>query len=237
MSNNENKNPNLSAVGVGVPPPIVSKTFDGTTLSEADLAHAFATAPSLMNANGVDCQACVFICGGGASFDDLAERDWVMRQPTKMSDHRKICDPREKNEQVTRYIKAHCEYPVLSAIDVGDVTGEGVLLTKFFPSPSIKLLLLLLAVTRKVRAIVFSAVSRSYGFFFSAEDRNMLVDLDSCGICVYYFSTESKAMCQFTRCVDCDVGMFVPAKRRDEYLRATFLAGYDIIHAKEERRE
>ncbi len=134
MSNNENKNPNLSAVDVGVPPPIVSKTFDGTTLSEADLAHAFATTPSVMNANGVDCQACVFICGGGASFDDLAERDWVMRQPSKMSDHRKICNPREKNEQVTRYIKAQCEYPVLSAIDVGDVTGEGVLLTKFFPS-------------------------------------------------------------------------------------------------------
>jgi predicted Rossmann-fold nucleotide-binding protein len=226
MSNNENKNPNLSAVGVGMPPPIVSKTFDGTTLSEADLARAFATAPSVTNADGVDCQACVFVCGGGASFDDLAERDWVVRQPSKMSDHRKIRDPREKNEQVTRYIKAQCEYPVLSAIDVGDVTGEGVLLTKFFPSPSMKSLLLSLAVTRKVRAVVFSAVSRSYGFFFSAEDRNMLVDLDSFGICVYYFSAESKALYQFTRRVDCDVGMFVPTKRRDEYLRATFLGVY-----------
>ena len=57
MSNNENKNPNLSAIGIRMPPPIVSKTFDGTMLSEADLMRAFTTAPSMTNADGIDCQA------------------------------------------------------------------------------------------------------------------------------------------------------------------------------------
>ena len=149
-----------------------------------------------------------------------------MRQPSKMLDHRKIHDPCEKNEQFTCYIKAQCKYPVLSAIDVGDVNGKGILLTKFFPSPSMKSLLMSHAVTRKVRAVVFSVVTCSYGFFFSAEDHNMLVDLDSFGICVYYFSAEGKALRQFTRRVDCNVGMFMPTKRHDEYLRATFLGMY-----------
>ena len=49
-------------------------------------------------------------------------------------------------------------------------------------------------VTKKVRAIVFSQVSRTFGSFFSAEDRNMLVDLHSFGIDVYFFSTDRQAL-------------------------------------------
>jgi predicted Rossmann-fold nucleotide-binding protein len=225
MYDDENKNPNLRAVGSEARP-ADSKMLDGTTLpSEADLARAFATTPSTTNADGVDCQACAFVCGVGA-FDALVGRDWVVRHPSKTADHREVRDPREKNAQIARYIEAQCEYPVLSAIDAGDVAGEGVLLTKFFPSPSMKSLLLSLAVTRNVRAVVFGAVSRSHGSYFSAEDRSMLVDLDSFGISVYYFSAERKALYQFTRRVDLDAGMFVPIKRRGEYLRATFFGVY-----------
>jgi len=126
-----------------------------------------------------------------------------------------------RNERVMRYLRDQCEYPVLSAI-----TGEGVLLTKFFPSPSMKSLLLSPAVNKKVLAIVFGGVSREYGSYFSAEDRNMLADLDSFGISLYYFSAERNELYQFTLRVGCDVGMFVPIQRRDEYLRATFLGVY-----------
>jgi hypothetical protein len=36
-------------------------------------------------------------------------------------------------------------------------------------------------------------VSREYGSYFSAEDRNMLADLDSFGISLYYFSADAQA--------------------------------------------
>ena len=198
----------------------MANSSDYPDLSVPDLALAFATAPTTAVAGGVDCQACVFVVEGGA-FDTLAESDWVARHPSKLADNRKILDPRERNERVTRYLRAQCEYPVLSAI-----TGEGVLLTKFFPSPSMKSLLLSPAVNKKVRAIVFGAVSREYGSYFSAEDRNMLADLDSFGISLYYFSSERNELYQFTLRVGCDVGMFVPIQRRDDYLRATFLGVY-----------
>ncbi len=115
---------------------------------------------------------------------------------------------------------------MLSAINVGDITSEGVLLTKYFPSPVVKSLLLSRTVTKKVRALIFSNVSRSYGFFLSQEDRNLLVDLDSFGIAVYFFSEPRQTLYQYTRRVDCDVGMFVPLERRQEYLSATFLGVY-----------
>ena len=127
----------------------MANSSDYPDMSVPDLALAFATAPTTDGAGGVDCQACVFVVGGGA-FDTLAERDWVVRHPSKLADNRKILDPRVRNERVTRYLRDQCEYPVLSAI-----TGEGVLLTKFFPSPSIKSLLLSPAVNKKVLAIVF----------------------------------------------------------------------------------
>jgi hypothetical protein len=165
----------------------MANSSDYPDMSVPDLALAFATAPTTDGAGGVDCQACVFVVGGGA-FDTLAERDWVVRHPSKLADNRKILDPRVRNERVTRYLRDQCEYPVLSAI-----TGEGVLLTKFFPSPSMKSLLLSPAVNKKVLAIVFGGVSREYGSYFSAEDRNMLADLDSFGISLYYFSADAQA--------------------------------------------
>ena len=198
----------------------MANSSDYPDMSVPDLALAFATAPTTDGAGGVDCQACVFVVGGGA-FDTLAERDWVVRHPSKLADNRKILDPRVRNERVTRYLRDQCEYPVLSAI-----TGEGVLLTKFFPSPSMKSLLLSPAVNKKVLAIVFGGVSREYGSYFSAEDRNMLADLDSFGISLYYFSAERNELHQFTLRVGCDVGMFVPIQRRDDYLRATFFGVY-----------
>lgn len=173
----------------------------------------------------LDCQAAVFVTKG-SELDSLREGHWVMGNPVKQENHHLIRDPQAKLDQVTRYLHQQAEYPILSAINQGDITSEGVLLTKYFPSPVMKSLLLSRVVTKKVRAIVFANVSRSYGFFFSAEDRNLLVDLDSFGIQIFFCNAQRNELYQFTHRVDADVGMWVPVSKRAEYLDATFFGVY-----------
>jgi predicted Rossmann-fold nucleotide-binding protein len=182
------------------------------------LLAAFATAPQ------DDVQACVFV-SKGAMFDHMAEADWVTGDPAKDP----ACDTLgglAKLNQAEQYLRGQCEYPVLSAITVGDINTDGVLLTKFFPSPVTKSLMLSRQVTRRVKAIYFLQASRSNGSFFTQEDRGTLLDLFNFGIKVYHVDRDATSVFEYKQRIGTHSGMFVPLARRAEFDQATFFGVY-----------
>lgn len=76
-------------------------------------------------------------------------------------------------------------YPYLEAIEKGVITSQGILLTRFFPSPIMKRMLLSEQVYEYLKGIYFNKPSRSHGDFFSHEDRSLLLDLAKFGISIF----------------------------------------------------
>jgi predicted Rossmann-fold nucleotide-binding protein len=175
-----------------------------------------------------DRPACVFVSKGGI-FDKLETADWVASDPVKLAGHATITESSERLGQAQHYLTQQAEYPVLTAMSVGDITSDGVLLTKYFPSPILKSLMLSREVVGRLKAIVFTRVSRSYGGFFSQEDRATLIDLTNFGINVYHLEAGAEAgvaptVLMFMR--RGDSGVFVPLARRAEFADATFFGVY-----------
>ena len=79
-------------------------------------------------------------------------------------------------------------------------------------------------VNGRIKSIVFTHVSRSYGSFFSQEDRAMLIDLCNFGIRVYHLEPATNRMLMFMR--RGDSGLFVPLGRRKDFANATFFGVY-----------
>jgi predicted Rossmann-fold nucleotide-binding protein len=178
------------------------------------ICKAFATAP--------EGNACTYVCKGGM-FGELSSVDWLTGNPVK--------DPYveggpEQRTKAENYLYQQAEYGLLSAIACGDITSDGVMLTRYFPSPVLKSLLLSRQVCKRLRAIYFLEASRSYGSFFSQEDRSLLNDLTTFGINVFQVELANKKMCQFTKRPGWDSGLMVPLHRRDEYLNATVFGVY-----------
>jgi len=185
------------------------------------LATAFKSMPD------GDRAACVFVSKGGI-FDKLQPHDWVVSDPVKLDGHESLTESQARLDQARKYLHQQAEYPVLTAMSVGDVTSDGVLLTKYFPSPILKSLMLSREVVGRLKAIVFTRVSKSYGSFFSQEDRANLIDLTNFGIKVYHLElgdgTAPPQLLMFMR--RGDSGLFVPLDRREEFANATFFGVY-----------
>lgn len=194
------------------------KTLPQRCANPSDLARVFTSAPKGVN------QACTFICKGGM-FNQISEVDWVSTDPVKEQYVGNI-DPEKQKQLAEKYLFQQCEYGILSAITVGDITSDGVLLTRYFPSPVLKVLLLSRQVCKQLKAVIFLKASRHYGSFFSQEDSALLGDLNTFGINVFQVEESTGQMFQFMRRTGCDAGMMVPMDRRHEYLHATFFGVY-----------
>lgn len=194
------------------------KTLPQRCMDPNDLNRVFKSAPR------GDTQACTFICKGGM-FDAISEKDWVAADPIQVP-YVGNEDPERQQELAEKYLFQQCEYGILSAISIGDITSDGVLLTRYFPSPVLKVLLLSRQVCKKLKAIFFVKASRHYGSFFSQEDAAMLGDLNTFGISVFQVEEATGMMYQYMRRVGCDTGMMVPMERRHEFLHATMFGVY-----------
>ncbi|PWV21792.1 hypothetical protein C3747_1g834 [Trypanosoma cruzi] len=194
------------------------KTLSQRCGCKADVLSVFRTAP-----RGNEC-CCTYICKGG-QFSELTSADWVVADPKPLP-YVGYEDPGRQQEIAQQAVYQECEYSILSAIAAGDITSDGVLMTRYFPSPSLKSLILSCSVGKKVRAIFFTKASRHHGQFFSQEDSGLLCDLNTFGILVFYVDEAHGEIYQFIRRQDRDCGVFVPVERRQEYLLATFFGVY-----------
>jgi predicted Rossmann-fold nucleotide-binding protein len=127
---------------------------------------------------------------------------------------------------VERYIEQQPSYPFLKSIDNGVITSQGILLTRYFPSPLMKRMLLSDQVQRCLKGIYFLYPSFSNLNFFSAEDRALLHDLDKFGLRTYWVDLTSGQILQYAQKSERDSGLFVPLHQVEAFLKSTVFGIY-----------
>ncbi len=191
---------------------------------QADLDHpkqlfaAFETAPK-----GPE-QTAVFVVKG-TQMRALTPDDWIARDPVREEFPGQMHTSRQAL-MVERYLHKQAAYPFLRAIEEGQITSQGVLLTRYLPSPLMKRMLLADFVQRALKGIYFLQPSASGGDFFSSEDRALLADLSVHGIPVYWVDRATDQILRFVTRPGKDCGMFVPLDKVNRFQRATFFGIY-----------
>lgn len=183
------------------------------------LFAAFKTAPEPKSL-----RAAVFIVKGQQLLD-LKPEDWIAKE-TRFHDFPGLIQGTRQAAMVERYIEQQPSYPFLKAISDGQITSQGVLLSRFFPSPLMKRFLLGDQVQRGLKGLYFQYPSHTHAGFFSAEDRAMLHDLEKFAIPVYWVDEVTGKILQFTSKPDRDSGMFVPLSQVDAFYNATLFGVY-----------
>ncbi|MBS0620832.1 MAG: hypothetical protein JSS61_05185 [Verrucomicrobia bacterium] len=197
-----------------------------TALEEpSSLFKAFETAPSPLSH-----RASVFVVKGEQLLH-LKPTDWISRE-THMSEFPGLFYPAQQALLVQRYIEQQPCYPFLKNIEDGLISSQGILLSRYFPSPLMKRLLLSDAVQRCLKGIYFKYPSLTYGNFFSHEDRSLLLDLSKFGIPVFWVDETAQTVLQYVPKPGKDAGMFVPIPLVDTFLQATAFGiyGSTLIH-------
>ncbi|NNM43173.1 MAG: hypothetical protein HKM07_02380 [Chlamydiae bacterium] len=184
------------------------------------LFKAFETAPI----NPIAKKAAVFIVKGEQLLK-LSASDWIIREHHK-NEFPGLIHPTRQALMVERYIEQQPSYPFLKSIEDGLITSEGILLTRYFPSPLMKRMLINDIIQRFLKGIYFQFPSLSHGNFFSHEDRSFLLDLAKFAIPVYWVDESSDTILQYIPRSEKDSGMFVPQKSIQDFLRATFFGIY-----------
>ncbi|MFC2049313.1 hypothetical protein ACFLR2_01405, partial [Chlamydiota bacterium] len=180
---------------------------------------AFKTAPEPLGD-----RAATFIVKGSQMLR-LKSDDWIIRNPPQQS-FPGIVHKVRQSLMVERYIEQQPCYPYLKAIEKGLITSQGVLFTRFFPSPLMKRMLLSYYVQSHLMGLYFQVPSRSNGYYFSQEDRAMLIDLVTFGIPVYWADENSGEILQYVQRPNKTSGMFVPLKKIDMFEKASFFGIY-----------
>ncbi len=183
------------------------------------LFDAFATAPEPK-----DQLTAVFVVKG-TQMKSLTPKDWIVRDPTK-HDFPGLASPSRQAMVVEKYIEHQPSYPFLKAIEDGLITSQGILLTRHFPTPLLKRMLLNDMIQRCLKRIYFQYPSLSHNGFFSHEDRAMLIDLAKFGIPVYWVDEISGKILQYVLKPDKEAGLFVPLALVEAFRKATFLGVY-----------
>jgi len=183
------------------------------------VVEAFNTAPAPLHH-----LAAVFVVKGEQLLH-LKPSDWIAREP-RMSEFPGVVNPARQAAAVEKYIYQQPSYPFLKAIDEGLITSEGILLTRYFPSPLLKQMLLSDQIHRNLKGIYFKYPSRTYGDYFSHEDRSMLLDLAKFGIPTYWVDESSHKILQYFPKPHKDSGMFVPHESIETFLKATLFGLY-----------
>jgi predicted Rossmann-fold nucleotide-binding protein len=192
-----------------------------TSLENPDvLFNAFTTAP-LPNHHW----AAVFISKGDQLLK-LHPEDWIAKEPYFYEFPGMIYHSERQSQLVEKYIEQQPIYPFLKAIEDELITSQGVLLSRFFPSPLMKKSLLDDFVYLCLKGIYFEQPSRTFGDFFSHEDRSMLLDLAKFAIPVYWVDRKTKQILQYVAKPNKDTGMFVPLPLVADFLRAVSFGIY-----------
>jgi predicted Rossmann-fold nucleotide-binding protein len=185
----------------------------------AVLFKAFQTAPL-----PISNRTSIFVVKGDQLLH-LQPHEWISRE-THMSEFPGLFYPAQQALLVQRYIEQQSDYPFLKAIEDGLITSQGILLTRYFPSPLMKRNLLSDLVQRCLKGIYFQYPSLAYGNFFSHEDRSLLLDLAKFGIPVYWVDETSGNILQYIPKPNKDSGMFVPEPLIDTFVKATSFGVY-----------
>lgn len=190
------------------------------SLDNADtLFKAFQTAPEPQSL-----RAAVFIVKGEQLLN-LKSDDWIARE-TRFHDFPGLIQGTRQAAMVERYIEQQPSYPFLNAISSGHITSQGVLFSRYFPSPLMKRFLLSDQVQRGLKGLYFQWPSSTHLEYFSAEDRAMLHDLEKFAIPVYWVDKVTGKILQFTSKEDQDNGMFVPLNQVEAFYSATLFGVY-----------
>jgi predicted Rossmann-fold nucleotide-binding protein len=183
------------------------------------LFEAFATAPEPKHL-----LASVFVVKG-TQMKELSGKDWITRELIK-HEFPGLSHPARQAQVVEKYIEHQPSYPFLKAIEDGLITSQGILLSRHFPTPLLKRMLLNDQIQRCLKRIYFQFPSCSYGGFFSHEDRAMLVDLAKFGIPVYWVDEISQKILQYVLKPEKEAGLFVPLPLVETFRKATFFGVY-----------
>lgn len=183
------------------------------------LFDAFETAPEPKQH-----RAAVFVVKGEQLLH-LEEKDWILRDPMP-HDLPGFTQPVRQQLMIERYIQQQPAYPFLKHIEDGLITSQGVLLSRYFPSPLMKRMFLSYQVRRFLKRVYFQYPSLSNDNFFSAEDQWLLHDLLSFAIGVYWVDDETGKILQYIQKTDSDTGLFVPPDKVQTFLRSTTLGVY-----------
>lgn len=183
------------------------------------LIQSFETAPK-----PDDSQAAVFVIQGH-QLEHLRAEDWISRDPVS-HELPGVSHGLRQAMLVERYIVQQPSYPFLKAIEDGHITSQGILLSRYFPSPILKRMLLNDQVARCVKGIYFEHPSRSHGDFFSNEDRALLNDLHKIGLSVFWVDKRTNQVLQYIQKPHRETGMFIPISQINLYLSATVFGLY-----------
>lgn len=183
------------------------------------LFKAFETAP-----NPLDIHAAVYIVKE-QQLKGLTPDDWIGREP-RFHEFPGLLHSTRQALMVERYIEQQPSYPFLKSIDTGVITSQGILLSRYFPSPLMKRMLLSDQVQRCLKGLYFLYPSFSNLNFFSAEDRALLHDLDKFGIPTYWVDKTSGQILQYAQKPERDSGLFVPLHSVETFLKSTVFGIY-----------
>jgi predicted Rossmann-fold nucleotide-binding protein len=184
------------------------------------LLKAFDTAPLPFHH-----KAAVFVAKGEQLLD-LQPQHWITKSSGFYDFPGMIYHPEKQALLIEKYIEEQAIYPFLRAMEEGLITSQGVLFSRFFPSPLLKKVILSERVQHCLKAIYFQKPSYSYGDFFSHEDRSMLHDLAQFAIPVYWVDQKTKNILEYIPKPHKDTGMFVPIPLIEDFLKATSFGIY-----------
>ncbi len=187
------------------------------------LIKAMQTAP-----NPPQHKCAVFVVKG-TQLLSLQESDWSTRESIP-SEFPGIFHPHRQAALAENYVMQQPAYPILDAIEKGTITSQGILLTRYFPSPLMKRLFLTREIQKCLKGLYFRYPSRNHDCFFSHEDRSFLSDLAKFGIPTYWIdeksATDEGKILQYVPKPEKDSGMFVPLSRVKEFSQATLVGIY-----------
>lgn len=183
------------------------------------LFQAFSTAPSPREHN-----AAVFVVKG-EQLKNLSKEQWIIKDPEKYP-FPGLDYPARQIHMVKKYIENQPSYPFLKAIEDGLITSQGILLTKYFPTPLLKRLLLSDLVQRCVKQIYFQYPSKDHDEFFSHEDRSLMLDLAKFAIPIFWVDRRTKHLLKYVIKPGRDSGMFVPLPLAEEFAKSTTFGVY-----------
>lgn len=187
--------------------------------NQAEVFKAFKTAPS-----HTKCQAATFVVKGD-QMAKLTPNDWISRD-LHQEHFPGLFDLPRQSQMVQEYIEQQPSYPFLKEIERGHLSSQGVLFTRYFPSPLLKKSLLGDMVQSSLKGIYFETPSYSHGDFFSHEDRTLLIDLAKFAIPVFWADQTSGKILQYAPKPDKDTGMFVPIPLFNDFVNATTFGVY-----------
>ena len=157
--------------------------------------------------------------------EEPLESNWVSVPSSKIDLPHVIRNDRQ-HQLLERFLEEQPEYPVLEAIQDGQLNSEGVLFVTYLPSFFLRGHFLQKMVRKKIKRIYFLNPSKKTPGFFSHADRSFLLDLNAHGIEVFWFDRQTDKILQFCERVLDYTGIFLPPNRIEEYHKSLSIGIY-----------